>query len=368
MATNKIKKILFFFDSRATFSYSNNIIKIFKKKKTPYEILVSGNYLESISEIDNKIFKKNKLNINYKVKFGFPNKKKYSWAAIFGKAITRYSYTLNKINPDLVVITGDRIETLAFCITCSYMNIPIAHIQAGDKSGHIDDLARAAIAKFSNIHFAPSKQACKRLEMWGEEKKRIFFTGAPQLDDMKPIKSKKGKFFIIIYHPVLNEQNKINMQLKSLIDAIIETDTQALWIYPNTDMGFDLVISKLKKIKNKNIKLVSNLERSKFLKILSQSSGVIGNSSSGIIEASIFKKPVINIGNRQNGRPQSNNVLNTNFLKKNIIKKINFIKTNKNFSKKIKKCKNPYYLKNSSLIIYNILKSLKKNDKILMKY
>jgi GDP/UDP-N,N'-diacetylbacillosamine 2-epimerase (hydrolysing) len=368
MATNKIKKILFFFDSRATFSYSNNVIKIFKKKKKSYEILVSGNYLENISKIDSKIFKKNNLKINYKIKFGFPNKKKSSWAAIFGKAITRYSYALNQINPDLVVITGDRIETLAFCITCSYMNIPIAHIQAGDKSGHIDDLARAAIAKFSNIHFAPSKHACKRLKKWGEAKKRIFFTGAPQLDDMKSIKNEKEKFFIIIYHPVLNEQNNINIQLKSLIDAIIETDIKALWIYPNTDMGFDLVISKLKKIKNKNIKLVSNLERSKFLKTLSQSSGIIGNSSSGIIEASMFKKPVINIGNRQNGRPQSNNILNTNFLKKNIIKKINFIKTNKNFLKKIQKCKNPYYLKNSSIMIYNIIKSLKKNDKILKKY
>ena len=67
-------------------------------------------------------------------------------------------------------MTGDRIETLAFCITCSYMNIPLAHVQAGDKSGHIDDLARGAIAKFAHIHFAPSKDACKRLKNWGEKK------------------------------------------------------------------------------------------------------------------------------------------------------------------------------------------------------
>ncbi len=368
MATNKIKKILFFFDSRATFSYSNNIIKVFKKNKKSYEILVSGNYLENISKIDNKIFKKNKLRINYKVKFGSPGKKKYSWSLLFGKAIAKFAYTLNKINPNLVVLTGDRIETLALCIACSYMNIPIAHIQAGDKSGHIDDLARAAISKFAHIHFAPSRQACKRLQTWGEEKKRIFFTGAPQLDDMLSINKKDKNFFIIIFHPVLNEQNKINDQLNSLMDALVETKSKALWIYPNTDMGFNLIISKLKKMQNKNIELVSNLERSKFLKLLGESSGMIGNSSSGIIEASMLKKPVINIGNRQNGRPQSSNIVNSNYLKKNIIKKIKFIKNNKEFLKNIKKCKNPYYKKNSSKIIYNILTNLKVESKILKKY
>ena len=75
----------------------------------------------------------------------------------------KYASELKKIKPDIAIITGDRIETLSFCITCAYMNIPIAHVQAGDKSGHIDDLSRAAIAKFSNLHFAPSKQACKKI-------------------------------------------------------------------------------------------------------------------------------------------------------------------------------------------------------------
>lgn len=368
MASNKIRKFLFFFDSRATFSYSNNIIKIFQQNKKKYQVIVSGNYLEKISKIDNQIFKKNNIKINYKIKFGSPKEKPYTWPKVFGQAMIRYSKILNKIKPEIVVLTGDRIETLAFCITCSYMNIPVAHVQAGDKSGHIDDLARSAIAKFSHIHFAPSQMACNRLRKWGEDNKRIFFTGAPQLDDLK-LKTKSDKnYYVIIFHPVLNEQNKIKKQLNSLIDAISETNSKAVWIYPNTDMGFKLIITKLKKIKNKNIKLISNLERSDFLKLLSQSSGIIGNSSSGIIEASMFKKPVINIGNRQNGRPQSINIVNTNYLKKNIKSKINFIKKNKVFLKNLQTCKNPFYKKNSSKNIYNILQSLKKNNKILSKY
>jgi UDP-N-acetylglucosamine 2-epimerase (non-hydrolysing)/GDP/UDP-N,N'-diacetylbacillosamine 2-epimerase (hydrolysing) len=373
MVRNEIENFLFFFDSRATFSYSNNIIKIFKKNKKKFKILLSGNYLEKESKINLNIFKKNNIKINYKIKFGSPRKKLSSWPKIFGRAIINYAKILDKINPGIVILTGDRIETLALCITCSYMNIPIAHIQAGDKSGHIDDVARAAIAKFTHIHFAPSKEACIRLKKWGEESKRIFFTGAPQLNDIRPIKANNKsnannkKFYIIIFHPVLNEQKKIKSQIHSLIEAINETNSKAIWIYPNTDIGFKIILSKIKN-KNKNIKLESNIERSKFLELLNQSSGMIGNSSSGIIEASILKKPVINIGNRQNGRPQSTNIVNANYQKKNIIKQIKYISNNKKFIKNLKKCKNPYYKKNSSKIIFRVLNSLKKSSQILNKY
>ena len=112
-----------------------------------------------------------------------------------------YAEKLSKLKPDLAIITGDRIETLAFSITCAYMNIPIAHIQAGDKSGHIDDLSRAAISKFANIHFAPSIEACKRLIKWGEDKKRIFFTGAPQLDDININKNQKNWLLYCYFSP-----------------------------------------------------------------------------------------------------------------------------------------------------------------------
>ncbi len=368
MASNKIKKILFFFDSRATFSYSNNIIKVFKKHNKSYSILISGNYLEKEMKINNKLFKKNNLKIDYKVKFGSPGKNLYTWPKNFGEAMIRYSKKLNNIRPDLVVLTGDRIETLAFCITCTYMNIPLAHVQAGDKSGHVDDLCRSVLSKFCHLHFAPSKNACERLKSWGEEKKRIYFTGAPQLDDFKNLEVNDNENYIIIFHPVLNEHKILKKQIHSLISAINHTNISATWIYPNNDLGYQVILKELKHIKNKKIKLVSNLERSDFLKLLSKSSGMIGNSSSGIIEASMFKKPVINIGNRQNGRPQSTNVVNSNYSKNEIIKKINFIKNNKKFIKACRSCKNPYFKKNSSEMIFKIINLLKKNDKILFKY
>jgi UDP-hydrolysing UDP-N-acetyl-D-glucosamine 2-epimerase len=288
-----------------------------------------------------------------------------------------YSNALSKIKPDLIILTGDRIETLCFCITASYMNIPIAHIQAGDKSGHIDDLARASIAKFSHLHFAPSIEACKRLGSWGEDKKRIFLTGAPQLDDIEnQLKSSKNNlvdeflndYFIVIFHPVLNELEGVNQQISNLLKAINKSKINVKWIYPNNDMGYDKIYKKIIKNKNKNIKIIPNYERSDFLNILKNSSGIIGNSSSGIIEAPSFKIPVINIGTRQKGRPQSHNIVNCNYSYTEILKKINFIRRNKSFKKSLTTVRNLFFVKKSSEKIFWILKNLNKKSDLLKKY
>ena len=189
-----MKNILIIFDSRATFAYSNNVLqKIKKYKNIKISTLVTGNYLDKSMGVNLDLFKKFKIKITKKVKFLSSKSKRYTWPMNLGKAITSFSKEIDKINPDLVLLTGDRIETFAACITSTYLNIPIAHIQAGDKSGHVDDIARAAIAKMAHIHFASCKDSADRLISWGEEKKRIFNVGAPQLDDIQFFLSKKKK-------------------------------------------------------------------------------------------------------------------------------------------------------------------------------
>ncbi len=371
MGTNKIKKVLFFFDSRATFSYSNNVIKIFNKKKKNYKTIVSGNFLEKKFKIQQNIFKKYKIKILKKIKFKSPNQKLSSWTTSMGKSIVKYSQALDNIKPDLIVLTGDRIETLAMCITASYMNIRIAHIQAGDKSGHIDDLSRAAISKFAHLHFASSIAACKRLESWGEEKKRIFFTGAPQLEDIDNNKSynHSSNYFVVIFHPVLDENNNLKHQISNLLSAIKNfSKYKFYWIFPNNDFGYNIILEELKKSKLKNLKLIANLPRDKFIDTLSKSRGIIGNSSCGIIEASKFPIPSINIGNRQNGRPQSKNVINVSYEKLKIIEAIKKILSKKHLNKLLKNVKNPYYKKNSNQQVYKLLFKFNKNNNIFKKY
>ena len=197
MGRNNIKHILFFFDSRATFAYANNVFQEIKnEKKIKCSTLISGNYLDKKMGVGLDIFKKNKIKITKKANFLSSNKKKDSWARNLGLAVTEYSKKISEINPDLILITGDRIETIAACLTATYLNIPIAHIQAGDKSGHVDDVARAAIAKMAHIHLASCKDSAQDY-LDGEKIKKVFNVGAPQLDDihvlLKTIKEKKEK-------------------------------------------------------------------------------------------------------------------------------------------------------------------------------
>lgn len=351
MVRNRIKKkILFLFDSRATFAYSANVVKHINKKIKIQNIL-TGSYLDNKFNINIDYFKKNKIKITKKIKFQSPDEKRKNWSINLGQAIKKYSIALRELNPDLVVLTGDRVETLGFCIACSYMKIPIAHIQAGDKSGHIDDSARGAIAKFANIHFASCEDSKKRLINWGEEPKRVFNVGAPQLDDiheMLKIKDKKKNKdkILVIFHPVLNEVKELDVQVKNLYLAVTSIfKKNIIWIYPNSDLGFEKITEKIKK--SKFIKVIKNLNRDDFLNLLLETKIIIGNSSCGIIEAPSFKIPVINIGTRQNGRPKAINIVNSDYSLKDIKEKILYTQKNNPFNIKIKKTKNIFYKKES---------------------
>ena len=377
MERYKIKKILFIFDSRATFAYSANIIKQNKKKKLKYETLITGNYLDKRLGINLKIFKRYKIKVSTKVNFNSSNLNRESWSYYLGEAIKGFSKKINKINPDLIILTGDRIETLAACITATYMNIPIAHIQAGDKSGHVDDVARAAISKMTHIHFASCEDSVKRLKNFGENKNRIHNVGAPQLDDVYNfLKKKKFRNFnhksnkiIILFHPVLNEVKNFKMQIKNLYLALNKFNFNYYWIYPNNDFGYKILINFLKKKKlNKKFTIVKNLDRDEFLTLLSKSYAIVGNSSCGIIEAPSFKMPVINIGNRQKNRPQAKNILNSSYSQKDIYLKLKYIRDNKKYLIGLKKVKNIFFKQNSSKLIINEIKNLKKNDNIFKKY
>ena len=362
-------KILFLMDSRATYSYSKNVLIHFKNKKK-IKILVTGNYLDKRFGINLKQFSNDGITINDKIFFESPKYEKNSWSLSLGNAIREFSKKLKKIDPSLIVVTGDRIETLGMTLAAAYMNIPIAHIQAGDKSGHIDDLSRSAIAKFSNIHFSSCKDSTSRLRKWGEESSRIFEVGAPQLDDINKVaklKKNKNDNFVVLFHPVLNENEKIIYQMRNLINVFKKFKNKIYWIYPNNDFGFQLVLKLLKKNNLKNIEIIKNLDRDKFIDLLSTSKLLIGNSSCGIIEAASFRLPVINIGNRQAGRPQSKNIVNSGHSTKEIVRKVNYALSQK-FKKKCSNVKNIYYKKNSGYLTYKVLNQLNVNSKILKKY
>ena len=376
------RKICFIGTSRATYGYKKNILKLLKKEKrikTFY--VVTGMHLskkhgQSVNEI-----LKDKISIYEKFNMISNKDNHLSFVKSLSKEIDKFSEILNKIKPDILVVTGDRAEMFIAAVTAVYMGIPVAHIQAGDLSGHIDGSVRHAITKISHIHLASCKDSAQRVLKMGEQKWRVFNVGAPQLDELIELKKVKNKsvldqfninqnekFFLIIFHPVLYDLKSASTQINLILESLERYDYKKVLIYPNIDTGNSKIIKIIEKFKNKkDYKIVKNLNRIHFLTLLKYASILVGNSSAGILEAPTFKTPVLNIGNRQRGRIQANNIVNTDFNKKKIIQSINYILNNKNYKKNLKKCKNLYGNGGSSKKIIEILKNIKLNQKLLDK-
>lgn len=372
-----MRKVLLIFESRASYGYSKNLYNLLKKDKN-FEIktLVTGTHLSKELGSSIKNFNKDKIKIDFKINFENKN-----FAYGVGKLIIKFCKILKNYKPNIVIIFGDRVELMSFAIGCSYsQNIVLAHIQAGDRSGHIDDMTRMALAKMAHIHFPATKKAYNRLIKLGEEKKRIFLVGAPQLDDIKYKKlitnkcffvNKKKinvneKYLVVLQHSVFKDQDIYKKRFLETLKACQKFNYKKYIIYPNYDPGYKAIIKSLTKIKyqKKNIIIFKNLNRSDFLKLVVNSSALVGNSSAGILESASLKIGVVNIGDRQNLRERNKNVFDADYNHKDIYKKI---KKAISIKDKIKNIKNIHGDGKSSQRIYSVLKKIKIDNMILTK-
>ena len=375
-------KICVIGSSRATYGYKKNILKILSKDKDfDLKFIVTGMHLSRKHGYSVRDIKSDKIPIYKKINTNFEsdNEKKHIFS--LSKEMINLSISFDKIKPDIVLVTGDRAEMFVAALTAAYMKIAVAHIQSGDLSGHIDGSIRHAITKISHLHFASCEDSKNRVLKMGEEKWRVFNTGAPQLDDFnRPNKIKIGDFnkkfkmkiqkdfIIVMQHPVLYENIDAGSQIEKTLIALENLPIQKVVIYPNIDTGNNKIIKIIEKYKNKkNFNIFKNLNRDYFIFLLRNANILIGNSSCGILEAASFKLPVINIGSRQKGRLQSKNIINTGYSITEIEKAIKIIQTSKNYRKNLSKCTNLYGDGKSSIRIVNILKKIKYDRTLLDK-
>ncbi|OGZ59042.1 MAG: UDP-N-acetyl-D-glucosamine 2-epimerase, UDP-hydrolysing, partial [Candidatus Spechtbacteria bacterium RIFCSPHIGHO2_02_FULL_43_15b] len=286
---------------------------------------------------------------------------------------------LEQMKADMILLAGDRGEQLVAAIVGAHMYIPVAHIQAGEVSGNIDGVSRHAITKFAHIHFCANKDAEARVLKMGEERQRVFNVGAPMLDELvesyatpakevyKKFNLKEGKpFILLMYHSVTEEFNDTERQMDELMRAVCKLKYPTVLLLNNSDAGSNLIRRKIMEYKQPFMSIYPNLKRQDYAGLLSNASAIVGNSSSGIIEAPTFKVPAVNIGNRQRGRLQSINVINADYSEKSIEEAIKK-SMSPNFRKKVIRCVNPYGDGKSSKRIVDILASAKIDDKLLVK-
>lgn len=223
---------------------------------------------------------------------------------------------------DWVVLSGDRPEQFAFLISSSFAYVPSAHIQAGERSGNIDGLTRHAMARLAHVHFASNEDAAERLLRSGEESWRIITTGAPQLDGIKAnllprelLVSRElapeENFVLGIFHSTTEELGKDMKHLENILDVLNKRDFPVVWISPNNDPGSQNIAKKLNDSIARKDRLFTNLSRNSYLSLMQHAMFMIGNSSSGILEAPTFGLPCVNVGRRQKDRFRGPNVIDT---------------------------------------------------------
>ena len=310
-----------------------------------------------------------------------PGAGRAGWPVAMGHAISGFAEAYDRLDPDVVLISGDRAETFALAVAAVYMGLPVAHIQAGDKSGHIDDAARMALAKLVHIHLAPGADAVERLRRLGEQEFRIFDTGAPQLDDMVGRSFKQdcitldGKDFdltspyvVLIQHPVMHEHDRIVAQIEATLHACFATGLGIVWIYPNSDFGFrDILAIIERQHSHDRIVAVPNLDREDYLTVLANCACLVGNSSSGLLEAPTFRIPVVNIGNRQRGRPQALNIVNASHDPADIERAIRFVLSDAKFRDACSRAVNPFGDGKSAERIVGVLRDILIDNALLDK-
>ncbi len=280
--------------------------------------------------------------------------------------------------PDWVVLAGDRAEQLGAAIASTFMYIPTAHIQAGERSGNIDGVTRHAISKLVHLHFSSNPDATNRLKRMGEEEFRIVESGAPQLDslinDKRPGREEllsqnfipNAEYAVVCFHPVTEDYQDLESQINFILESCSKIDLPKVWILPNNDAGGELIRDSILSRKEPRDKVFSNLPREVYTSILENAQFLFGNSSSGILEAASLNLPVINIGRRQANRIAATNVIHVNYAESEVASAIREVQTVE-FRKRAREAINPYGDGEASSRILSALRTSNTSREFLVK-
>lgn len=334
--SNSTKKILFLTGTRADFGKIKSLISILEKQ-TEFEVFVfvTGMHLQEIYgytliEIER---------CNFKNVFTFENHTHETTMDLtLAKTIEGLSSYCKAINPDMIVVHGDRVETLAGAIVGSLNNILVAHIEGGELSGTVDELIRHSVSKLSHVHFVSNQEAAKRLIQMGEIKESIFEIGSPDIDIMfsnqlpdlatakEYYKIDFEKYAIVMFHPVTTEIKEMKQQADAFVNSLLKDNHNYVVIYPNNDLGSQFIIEAYEKLRNNSrFRIFPSLRFEYFLTLLKNSQFIIGNSSAGIREAPYYGIPIINIGTRQQNRAFHADIINTDYSEKGIDESLSVI-------------------------------------------
>lgn len=292
--------------------------------------------------------------------------------------------TVVRVNPDFLLVLGDREESMSTALVGAYMNIPVVHVAGGDRVvGNVDDQVRHAVTKLAHLHFVTNQESYERVIKLGEQTFRVFNTGNPGLDRIFKVpeisidqlserlgfKIEDGEpFILLIQHVISTETEQAYFQMKKTLDAVKQIGIKTILIYPNSDAGSQQIIRAILEYKELPfLHIAQNLPRLEFVNIMRRAGCMLGNSSAGILEAPSLKLPVVNVGNRQKGRLHAENVQFVPHDIETICKAVNKALFDKQYREQVTNCNNPYGDGHASDKIVSILATIPIDEKLLIK-
>lgn len=338
------RKVCFIITSKVHYGRSKVILEELKARQDiDLQIVVGAsailpNYGDVLTLMEKDGFKHH-AKITMTLEGGSP----VAMAKTAGIGITEFVTVFDNLEPDVVVIRGDRYEILSAAVAAAYLNIPIAHIEGGDLSGTIDESVRHAITKLSHIHFATNDDSKNRIIKMGENPDYVFdfgclgveFTAMNDFEVSNELVNYLGvgdvididkPYLVVMHHPVTTEFGDNRKNVEEVLYAIHELEIPTIWFWPNIDAGTDEISKGIRVFREKHnpahMRFIKHLPPEQFLGLLKKSACLVGNSSAGIKECSYLGVPVVNIGTRQNNRMRAENVVDANHDKEQISKAV----------------------------------------------
>ncbi len=374
-------KLLFLTGSRGEWGYIRPILRLIDQSEDfEYSLAVTNMHLlPSFGQAENEIVADG-FEIKHRLYMALDGYNHVSMVKSIGVLLCSMADILANEKPDWIILAGDRGEQMTGALAGAFSYVPVAHIQAGERSGNIDGMTRHAIGKYAHLHFAANQDAADRLTKLGEQEFRVHNVGAPQLDELRtgeitPLEELADRFgidlsspyLLFVQHPVTEDFERAEEQVEIALKALQKIELPKIAILPNNDAGSQSIREGISKFRTGRFDVFANLARRDYLGLLKNASCIVGNSSSGLLEAPTFATPAVNIGRRQADRVQGANVINSSFDEGNIVACIQKALSDDFQNQLRENCVNPYGDGHSSERILNLLKGTRVDDALLVK-
>jgi UDP-hydrolysing UDP-N-acetyl-D-glucosamine 2-epimerase len=346
------------------------------------QLLVTGMHLSPEFGLTYRQIEKDGFPITEKVEILMSSDSEAAISTSIGLGIMGFANAFERVRPDILVLLGDRFESLAAATAALVARIPIGHIAGGHRTeGAMDEAIRHSITKMSHLHFTSIPTYRDRMVQMGEQPDRVFLTGTPSLDgirllqlhDRSELEETLGldlsdPIFLVVYHPVTLENMTAGWQMDELLTALAQFGRRCVFIMPNADTGGRIILHKIREFVESNAtsKAFVNLERDLYLNLMRFADVMVGNSSSGIVEAPSFELPVVNIGDRQRGRLRVGNVIESGYSAGSVMEAIERA-LDPSFKESLRGLTNPHGDGYTSKRIVDILEHVELGEGLLKK-